>query len=248
VWAMQERLLFYPPAAGARPQPPAGWRLEEVAFTTHDGTHLAGLLARPARDRPPVVIYFGGNAEEVTAYVPQARESYGDRAVLFVNYRGYGASGGKPSEKAIVADGIELFDWVTKRTDLDSARIALHGRSLGTGAAVQVAAARPARCVILTSPFTSALGVASDIYWWLPVRLLMRHPFDSLQHAPGLRMPLLVLMGEADELIPVRHSQALAAAWSGPVEKLSLPGYGHNDLHLDPRYAAAVQAFLDAHL
>jgi fermentation-respiration switch protein FrsA (DUF1100 family) len=248
VWAVQERLLFYPPSASPRPQAPQGWRLEEVSFTTQDGTRLSGFLALPPREKPPVVIYFGGNAEEVTAYVPQARENYGERAVLFVNYRGYGASGGKPAEKSIVADGVELFDWVSKRPELDGARVAVHGRSLGTGVAVQVAAARATRCVVLTSPFASALGVASEIYWWLPVRLLMRHPFDSIARAPQLHMPLLVLTGEADDLIPVRHSQALASAWGGAVEKLSLPGYGHNDLQLDPRYAATLRAFLDAHL
>ena len=248
VWAAQENLLFYPPPAGPRPSPPLGWRLEEVAFTARDGTRLAGFLALPPREKPPVVMYFGGNAEEVTGYVPQARENYGERAVLFVNYRGYGGSAGKPGEKGIVADGLELFDWLAGRADLDGARIALHGRSLGTGVAVQVAAARPARCVILTSPFSSALGVAREIYWWLPVALLMRHPFDSLALAPAMRVPLLVMIGEADELIAPRHSLALAAAWGGPVEKLSLPGYGHNDLHVDPRYAAALHAFLDARL
>jgi hypothetical protein len=248
VWAAQESLLFYPRAASRKPSPPPGWRLEEVLFTTRDGTRLAGFLALPPREKPPAVIFFGGNADEATEYVPQARENYGERAVLFVNYRGYGASGGKPGEKALVADAIELYDWLAGRADLDGTRIALHGRSLGTGVAVQVAAARPARCVILTSPFSSALGVAREIYWWLPVALLMRHPFDSLALAPAMRAPLLVIMGEADDLIAPRHSLALAAAWGGPVEKLSLPGYGHNDLHVDPRYAAAIHAFLDARL
>jgi pimeloyl-ACP methyl ester carboxylesterase len=109
---------------------------------------------------------------------------------------------------------------------------------------VQVAAARPARCVILTSPFASARDIAAEVYPWLPVRWLIRHPFDSLERAPALRMPLLVLMGEGDALIPMRHSERLAGAWAGPVERTRFPGFGHNDIGMHPGYDAAIQAFL----
>ena len=244
VWFAQERLLFYPQAPMGRAAAPRGWQLEEVRLKARDGTALAGVLVKPAIDRPPLVIYYGGNAEEVTAYASEAATTYGERAALFVNYRGYGESGGKPGEKAMVADAIEIFDWAAGRADLDAVRIALHGVSLGTGVAVQVAAARPARCVILTSPFAAALDVAREVYPWLPVGLLMRHPFDSAAHAPGLRMPALFLMGEADELVPKRHSERLASLWGGPVERVSLEGFGHNDLGISPRYNAAIHAFL----
>ena len=73
----------------------------------------------------------------------------------------------------------------------------------------------------------------------------MRHPFDSAAHAPTLRMPLLVLLGDADTLVPARLSERLASLWGGPVERLVLHGYGHNDLSIDPRYDAAIHAFLD---
>ena len=246
VWITQERLLFYPRPIHGPPQPPGGWRLEEVRHTAADGTALAGVLLLPPVARPPLVIYYGGNAEEVTEYAPLAAQSYGARAVLLMNYRGYGASRGKPSERALIGDAIELFDRVARREDLDATRIALHGRSLGSGVAVQVAAARPARCVVLTSPFASASDVAQELYPWLPVRLLMRHPFDSAAHAPRLRMPVLFLVGGADELIPARHSERLASLWGGPVERVALPGFGHGDLSLSPRYSSALHDFLDS--
>jgi fermentation-respiration switch protein FrsA (DUF1100 family) len=248
VWLVQERLLFYPRAALGAATPPPGWRLSEVMLTTRDGTLIAGVLALPAVERPPLVIYFGGNAEEVTAYAPHVAEVYGERAVLLVNYRGYGASGGSPGERAIVADAAELHDWVSREAPVDATRVAIHGRSLGSGVAVQLAAARPVKCVVLTSPFASALDVGREMYPWLPVALLLRHPFDSAARAPGLRVPLLVLVGEADRLIAPHHSERLAGLWGGPVERVNLPGFGHNDLDLDPRYAQAIRAFLDRHL
>jgi len=245
VWLMQERLMFYPRPAGPTPPAPPGWRIEEVAFTTRDGTPLAGVLARPAVDRPALVLYYGGNAEEVTAFASIAPQTYGERAVLLMNYRGYGSSGGSPSETSLVSDALELFDWAAARGDLDRDRIAVHGRSLGSGVAVQVAAAKPARCVVLTSPFTSALDVAKEIYPWLPVSILMRHVFDSSAHAPKLRMPALILMGDADTLVPMRHSERLARLWGGPVEREAFAGFGHNDLDMNPRYNVAIRNFLD---
>jgi pimeloyl-ACP methyl ester carboxylesterase len=114
--------------------------------------------------------------------------------------------------------------------------------------AVQVAAARPAKCVILTTPFDSALDVARSMYWWLPVSVLLRHPFDSAARAPKLAMPALFLTGTSDTLIPNKHSERLASLWGGPVERVSLEGFGHNDLDMNPRYAVAIREFLDRRL
>ncbi len=245
VWLAQESLLFYPQPPGPEPLPPAGWRIEQVSLVAREGARLVGVLALPPSPKPALVIYFGGNAQEVTSFAPSALDTYGERALLLVNYRGYGRSEGRPGEANLVSDGIEIFDWAARRADIDASRIALHGASLGTGVAVQVAAARPARCVVLTSPFASALDVAREMYPWLPVAWLLRHPFDSAARAPGLRMPALILLGSADTLIAPRHSERLASLWGGPVERVSFEGFGHNDIALNPRYGATIRQFLD---
>ena len=248
VWLSQESLMFHPRPVAGTVQAPPGWKLEEVEVTARDGTRLAGVLALPPVERAPLVVYFGGNAEEVTEYASAIASDYGERAVLLVNYRGYGKSGGKPGEAALVADALELYDWAVKHKGIDPARVAVHGRSLGSGVAVQLAAARPVRCVILTSPFSSALDVAREIYFWLPVGLLMRHPFDSTRVAPQVKAPLLVVVGEDDDIIPPHHSAKLAAAWGGKVERAAFQGFGHNDLQLNPAYAKAMREFLDRNL
>ena len=219
-----------------------------MSLQARDGKRLAGVLALPPVSRPALVILFGGNAQEVTSFAPSAAATYGQRAVLLMNYRGYGASEGRPGEAALVSDGIEIFDWAARRSDIDAARIALHGVSLGTGVAVQVAAARPARCVVLTSPFASALDVAREMYPWLPVAWLLRHPFDSAARAPAMRMPALILTGGADTLSPPRHAERLASLWGGPVERVTFEGFGHNDMDLNPRYAATIREFLERRL
>lgn len=244
VWFAQERLIFFPQPQQGVPMAPSGWSLEEVQLPAADGTTLAGVLVKPLQARGPLVIYFGGNAEEVTAFAALAAQTYGERAALFVNYRGYGASGGTPSQNAMVADGAAVFDWAARRADIDGTRIAIHGRSLGAGVAIHTAAQRPARCVVLTSPFDSARAVAQRVYPWLPVGMLIRHPFDSLVLAPKLKMPALVLMGDSDNVVPMSHSKILADAWAGPVERRVFAGFGHNDLGVNPGYNEAIRAFL----
>lgn len=244
-WLGQEKLLFYPRRVEAKPVAPSQWRLEEINFATRDGTRLRGVLLLPPDPKPPLVIYFGGNAEEVTEYAPMAREYYGSRALLLVNYRGYGDSGGKPGEAALVSDGIELFDWARARNDIDGSRIAVHGRSLGSGVAVQVAAARPAKCIVLTSPFLSAREVAKELYPWLPVSMMLRHPFDSAARAPGIRTPALFFMGTDDTLVPMTQSQRLAGLWGGTAQQMVFEGFSHNDIQVNPRYGTAIREFLD---
>ena len=245
VWVAQESMMFHPRPAPAALDPPPGWRLEEIVHTAADGTRLAGVLALPPLERAPLVIYFGGNAEEVTEYAPGVARYYGNRAVLLVNYRGYGRSTGRPGEAGMVADALELYDWAARHPAIDGQRIALHGVSLGTGVAVQVAAARPARCIVLTSPFSSATDIAREIYSWLPVALLMRHPFDSARAAPAVKAPALILVGEDDTIVPPRLSDRLAALWGGKVERVGFKGFGHNDFGLHPGYGAAIRAFLE---
>jgi fermentation-respiration switch protein FrsA (DUF1100 family) len=247
VWAAQEQLIFERQPVSGAPSAPRGWSLEQVAIDARDGTRLTGVLARPPLAKAALVIYFPGNAQEATSQAVEA-DHYGERAVLLMNYRGYGASGGKPGERSLVGDAIEVYDWAVRRTDIDASRIVAHGRSLGSGVAVQLAAARPLKAMLLTSPYDSLAAIAHARYPWLPTSLLLRHRFDSLAIAPSLRLPALFLVAERDTLVPPAHSQRLAEAWAGPTERLAFAGRGHNDLEGDPRYLAAIRDFLDRHL
>ena len=202
-----------------------------------DGARLHGWLRRGTggAGRRGLVIYFGGNAEEVSGQVLDA-DAVAPWSLAAFNYRGYGLSEGRPSETALVADALVVYDRLAAREDIDPDRIVVFGRSLGSGVAVPLAAARPVRGVVLVSPFDSLRSVGRRHYPFVPVSLLLRHPFDSLAHAPSLEAPLLVIAGERDRIIPAPHSKRLLEAWTGAKRWVLLPGADHNGIHLHPGY------------
>ena len=250
VYLAQDSLIFYrQPLAEARRaqiarQFPAA---QEFTLAAQDGTRLHGWLVKPQDAKPaPLVLYFGGNAEEVSWMLeavgdPSRGETPG-AAWLIVNYRGYGASEGSPSERALVSDALALYDHAARLPGVDADQIVVFGRSLGSGVAVQLVSQRPVRAVILVSPFDSLAAVAKRYYWYLPVDWMLKHRFDSIALAPGLKQPLLCLIAERDEVIPPAHGLRLFEAWGGPKRKLMLAGAGHNDAA--PQFWPEVRAFL----
>ena len=135
---VQDSLLYYPAArVGALPPTPDGYIVEPLAIVHRDSVELRGWLVRPTLAPAPLLIYYGGNAEEVSWLIAMAPR-YGNRAIALMNYRGYGESGGRPSETALLADALAVFDKLNGRADIDAARVAVMGRSLGSGVAVHV--------------------------------------------------------------------------------------------------------------
>ena len=217
----------------------------EIRATAYDGTRLHGWLRHTVEEPHSrgLVIYFGGNAEEVSGQMHDA-PMLAPWSVAAFNYRGYGLSEGRPSEAVLAADALAIYDWLAKRADIDPGRIVVFGRSLGTGVAVQLAADRPVRAVVLVSPFDSLRSLARKQYPFVPVTLLLKHPFDSLARASGIEMPLLVLAGERDELIPPGYSRRLHDAWAGPKRWMLIAGADHNDIQTKPEYWPAIREFL----
>ena len=234
VYLLQDRLMFFPqPLSPARRAAVAARfpAVTSVTLRTADGkqVHAWQVQATPGA---PLVLYFGGNAEEVSGMLEAIGDPHGGATPgvgwLLLDYRGYGASEGTPSEAALTADARMLYDHARTLAG-PSARIFAFGRSLGSGVAVALAASRALDGVVLLTPFDSALAVAERYYPFLPVRWMMKHRFESLRLAPQLRIPLLCVIAERDEVIPPIHGERLFDAWAGPKQKLILPGAGHND-------------------
>ena len=249
LYLVQERLIFLPRSLSesTRHALRAVPGVIEIEARAADGTRLHGWLRHGAEEaaRPGLVVYFGGNAEEVSGQVLDA-DALAPWSLAAFNYRGYGLSEGRPSEAALVADALVAYDRFAVREDVDPARIVVFGRSLGGGVAVQLAAARPVRGVVLVSPFDSLKSVGRRHYPFVPVSLLLRHPFDSVARAPDIEAPLLVLAGERDRIVPSTHSKRLFDAWRGPKRWVLLPGADHNGIHLHPGYWPAIREFLES--
>jgi hypothetical protein len=240
-WFTQERMIFFPQPVVSTARLPA--RASPLEVLAADGTHLRGWIVKGAAAPAPTVIYFGGNAEEVSGTLADARWPR-EWTLVSVNYRGYGASEGTPGERELIADALVIYDAVTKREEVDPRRIVVFGRSLGTAIAAHLAAERPVVGAVLVSPYDSLAAVGRKHYPWLPVSLLLRHRFDALPDAERNQMPLLVIVGESDSIIPPERSRALYDAWAGPKTWLAVPGADHNDLGSDDAFWPGVTAFL----
>jgi dipeptidyl aminopeptidase/acylaminoacyl peptidase len=211
--ASQRRLVFNPTNRRevARPRS-SGHRTRRVVLRGADGTRLVGWLMTPSVPGPhPGVVYFGGRSEEVSWVARDAGQLFPGMAVLAVNYRGYGDSHGDPAEQHMVDDGCMLFDWLAERSHVDAGRVAVVGRSLGSGVAVQVAIQRLAHSLVLITPYDSILALAKRRLPAVPIEYVLQHRFESVKYAPALTAPTYVLRAELDDIVPHSHTDTLVA-------------------------------------
>ena len=246
LWAAQERMVFHPRAVSGEKR--REFRPLQIEFPMPDGVVLRGWL-RPPDAEPPdaapckLVVYFGGNAEEVSANLhnpPPARA-----AQLFVNYRGFGDSDGKPSAQNFENDALVLFDSAAERLKIPPEKICVFGRSLGTHMAAAVAARRPVARAVMISPFDSVLNIARARYPIFPIRAMLRHPFVTARHAPKVAAPTLFILAESDWVVPRKRSDELIKLWNAPSRTVVIPGSTHNTFD-SPEYRAAVSEFLNS--
>jgi len=242
---MQRSVLYpSPPAPPGEPElPPRSERVwlgagEGVSEgTSRDDLTEAWFLKPVPREHDfPVVIFTHGNGELIDHWGPIfQRATERGVGVLLVEYPGYGRSGGKPSQKSITRTMLHAYDFVVDRPGVDPDAIVAHGRSLGGGAACALALERPLAGLVLESTFTSVRDMASRLGF---PGFLVVDPFDNLAAVSELDIPIAVLHGVRDEIIPVSHGEALAAA--AQTELIPMP-CGHNDC---PFSWPIVEAFL----
>ena len=233
----QDSLIFHPQRLeesrrAALAKSPA---VESLFIHATDGTRLHAWHVKG----DPLILYFGGNAEEVSWMLDDAARRAPGVGWLLVDYRGYGSSDGSPSETALVADALQWYDQFK-----GAERIYVFGRSLGSGVAVQLAAQRPVAGVILVAPFDSLVEVGKRLYPFLPVGWMLKHRFDSAALAPKMKTPLLCIVASHDEIIPAEHAKRLYDAWGGPKQWIGLEGAGHNSTDNAANYWPSITRFL----
>ena len=195
--------VLFPVPTTARTAPPAAGfpEAEEHVLTTADGEKVI-VWHVPARPGRPVVLYFHGNGDFLAGFFGRFRDIIADgTGVVALSYRGYAGSSGQPSEHGLLQDAAAAYAFTAARYRADS--IVVWGFSLGTGVAVALAAEQRIGKLILEAPYTSIADVAASLFWFVPVRLLMRDQFRSDERIARVKVPLLVMHGAHDPAIPV---------------------------------------------
>lgn len=233
-WTMQRRLMYFPTAHVPTPDEIGLTPVEPVTFETSDGLELRGWFLAVSGPSPRLsVLMFNGNAGNRADRSPLAAALHRHGLqVLLADYRGYGGNPGTSSEKGFAADARAARAYLAGRSDVDASRLVYFGESLGAAVAVSLAAEHPPAALILRSPFTSMADVGQHHYPFLPVRLLLRDTFPSLDRIRMVRSPLLVIAGEQDRIVPIHQSRRLYAAAAGPKALVVVPEAGHNDYAL----------------
>ena len=211
----------------------------QLAGTFQSGDALLQLTVRPHAG-PGAVLYFGGNGEDVSGSVAPLMAAFPEREIVMLHYRGYGGSAGRPTEADITADAAGLFD----KVHAEHPDVIVIGRSLGTGVAARLASTRPVSRLVLVTPYDSLLGIAEGQFPFFPVKYLLIDKYESWRYVPAIKVPVLILAAEKDEVIPTASTEALRARFPpGQVTTVMVPGASHNTIGDDPLYVRSLAAF-----
>ena len=242
MYVFQRKLQYFPENKGLTPESVGVVGATIETLTTSDGEKIIVWYA-PAAEGKPTILYFHGNAGEIGDR-PLRFNYYHSRGfgVAYVSYRGYGGSTGSPTEQGLLTDANTAYDWLMAK-GIAPQSIALLGESLGSGVAVQLAARKQVGAIALNAPYTSTADVAARIYWWLPVHVLMKDQYRSMDLISQVKAPLLVVHGDRDILIPLEFGKRLFAAANEPKELEVVQGFGHEAMFEEVAWAREVEFF-----
>ena len=242
MFIFQRNLMYFPTNKNPLPVDVGLDGVTVDDLPTPDGETIVVWHA-PAQQDAPTVLFFHGNAGEIgdraDRFAAYRAAGFG---VMFVSWRGYGGSTGAPTEDGILMDAKTSYDWLVSN-GVDPLKIAVVGESLGTGAAVRIASEQTVGALVLGAPYTATSDVAAQRFPWLPVRILMKDQFRSIDYVGNVAAPTLVLHGTADQVIPYQFGVQLHDAINAPKTFVSFDGQGHEILYQTNTYMEEI-AFL----
>ena len=213
---------------------------QEITLTPADAPGLKTMSWYwPAKNNRPTILFLhgnNGNIEGRTGWMQFALTA--GWGLLMVGYRGYGGNPGTPSQRGLIHDGLCAFDFLAQECKIPGDQIHIFGHSLGSAVATQVAAQRPCGALGLMSPLTAMHHVAFDAYPFLPMGLIVRDQWRSIEKITAINCPLAIVACDRDTTVRFRRSQQLFAAALQPKEFLNIPGIDHGDIALSggPEY------------
>ena len=226
--SLQESTLIFAPARLVRRTPQdLGLNAQELQIRAADGEILHGWWIRTGSDQ--TAIWYHGNAGNISHRLPNARRMVDELNIdiVLVDYRGYGLSTGKPDENGLYLDGAAIYDAVTEH-GVSPENIILFGRSLGSAVAIETALHRSTGKLVLESAFRSIPALARRHYWFVPDSVI-RTRMDNAAKISKIDVPVLLLHGETDRIVPFSHSKRLFELARRPKTFHRIAGAGHND-------------------
>ena len=224
-------------------------KVQVLRLKTPDDVTLQGWLSLPERalkEKVPVVIIFGGNADEASNYfsLDHFFLDHG-RAIVAFNYRGYGLSEGMPSERRLIQDAQRIYDHIAQRPEIDEQNIMILGRSLGTGVAAQLAAQKQPKHLVLISPFDSMTNVVKEHFpWVLGIDWLLQHSFQSMAVVNNILSSTFIAYSQQDNTVSAHRTEALIEGFNEKPTVITLNEYDHNNIIAAPTLWKELQAFI----
>jgi len=235
--------MFFPNPHRTAPAQAGAVGIDEFEIAANDGTQLVVWYSKAKQGRP-TILYFHGNAGNAAGRTPKIeRMRSNGYGVFYLNNRGYGGSGGSPSEKVNLSDALRAYDYLVD-FGIKPDQLVPYGESLGSGQAVWLGTSREVKAVVLEAPLTSTVDVGRHTYWFLPLKLILRDHFHNEENIKRLNKPLLVLHGVQDETIPVAQGKRVFEAGNEPKKLELFDGAGHSDLFGHGAWEK-VEAFVD---
>jgi fermentation-respiration switch protein FrsA (DUF1100 family) len=230
IFFIQRSLMYHPVKIIADPVTYGLPLMREDFITSKDGTRIQ-IWHEPAKPGYPTIVYFHGNAGHIGERAAKFSSFTGNGfGVLALSYRGFGKSDGSPSEEGLYNDARATIDYAIDVLKIPQNKLIYFGESLGSGVAVQMAAERPPGLLVLEAAYTSVETRSAELYPFLiGVRHMVIDKYDSLAKIKNVHAPLLMLHGEQDTTIPIRHGRELFAAAGGPKEMVTYKDVHHAD-------------------
>ena len=231
LWVFQRHLIYLPDAARVPAAATVLTGARDVVLQTDDGLRLGAWFV-PARapDRGVAVLLANGNAGNRSARAPLARAlSARGLSVLLFDYRGYGGNPGSPSERGLGLDVRAAQRYLVEQAGFPAGQVVYFGESLGAAVVTELATERPPGGLVLRSPFRDLASVGQVHYPFLPVRALLRDRYPLAEHLRAMSVPVVVVYGSADAVVPPEQSRAVADAAPRLVRLVEVKGADHND-------------------
>jgi alpha/beta superfamily hydrolase len=220
---------------------------DTLSFVMKDGNRTCGYISKDTiKEKLPLVLYFGGNAEEVS-HLADSKKYFPNTIMVLMNYRSFGLSQGKISEQTMFSDALEVYDKLISNPEVDANNVIIIGRSIGTGVATYVSSQRKTSATVLITPYENMIDVAFEKYPFVPISSLIKHRFESDAYAPSISSPMLALISKNDQVIPKHHAYKLVEAWKGKTETLEVND-DHNSIMNNEEVWKKIEGFVNENI